>query len=92
VTPTEFPSRDEVRQKLLDVLTGRTSRETAASWADTWVVEEHPRVDDVVVWKALKELSGVDLRVNATDYLHSEADIHLWLDRVENAIDRQNAD
>ena len=88
----ELPSREEVRQKLLDVLAGRLSREEASSWTDTWVVESDPDVDDFVVWEALTELSGIDLRVNATDYLHNEADIHSWLDRVEEAIERDGPD
>jgi hypothetical protein len=86
VTSPEVPSREQVRQKLLDLLAERVSREEVATWADTWVVEEHARVDDRIVWKALKQLSGADLRVNTTDYLHNEADIHDWLDRVEEAI------
>ena len=92
MTSSELPSRDEVRQKLLDVLAGRATREDAASWADTWVIESDPDVNDFVVWRALKRLSGIDLRVNATDYLHSEADIHQWLDPVENAIEQENSD
>jgi len=92
VTPPELPSRDKVRQTFLDVLAGRMSREAAASWADIWVVKSDPDVDDFVVWEALKDLSGIDLRVNATDYLHNEADIHSWLDRVEEAIERDGSD
>ena len=88
MTSPALPSREQVRQKLLDVLIGRVSREDAATWADTWVVDSDPDVDDFVVWKALKQLSGIDLRINASDYLHNEADIHDWLDKVENAIDR----
>lgn len=88
----ELPSRREVRQKFLDVLAGRVSREDAASWADTWVDGPHARVDDFVVWEALKDLSGIDLRVNPTDYLHNEVDIHQWLDRVENAIEEERSD
>ena len=88
----ELPSRREVRQKFLDVLAGRISREDAASWADAWVDGPHPRVDDFVVWEALKDLSGIDLQVNPTDYLHNEADIHRWLDKVENAIEQDRSD
>lgn len=86
------PSRKEVRQQLVDVLSGRVSREEAASWANPWVIAPDPVVEDRVVWTALKELSGVDLRVNATDYLHGEADIHEWLDRVENAIEHDDGE
>jgi hypothetical protein len=90
--PTELPDRSEVRQKFLDVLAGRVSREEAASWADTWVDGPHERVRDFVVWEALKDLSGIDLRVNPTDYLHNEVDIHQWLDRVETAMEEDGSE
>lgn len=89
MTQAGGPSRKDVRQVFLDTLAERISREDASSWANTWVVEERNDVDDPVVWDALTALSGVDLRVNATDYLHSEADIQAWLDRVENAIQQE---
>lgn len=86
MTPYGAPSHEDVRQKFLDILDGRISREDASTWANTWVVEEKAEVDDPVVWEALKALSGVDLRVNSTEYLHNEADIHRWLNPVEKAI------
>ena len=56
------------------------------------MVDSDPDAEDFVVWEALTEFSGIDLRVNATDYLHNEADIHQWLDRVENAIEKDCSD
>jgi hypothetical protein len=77
------PSVPQIRQALLDLLTGRRSREDVAGWAGQWVNASIPTVDDPVVWKALGELAGADLRVSPHEYLHSDADFHLWLDNLE---------
>ena len=61
------------------------TREEAADWAAAWVREPEPTVQDPVVWEALKQLSGADLRESPVDYLHSDADFHEWLDLVEEA-------
>jgi hypothetical protein len=68
---------------LLDLLAGRRSREDVAGWAGQWVNAPNPRVDDPVVWKALGEFAGADLRVGTHEYLHSDADFHVWLDDLE---------
>lgn len=85
MTEVPAPSRVEVRQRLLDLLAGHVSREEVADWASNWVAAADPAVDDEVVWGALLQLSGADLRESPTDYLHSEVDFHEWLDRVESA-------
>ena len=79
------PSRDQVREKLHDLLVGRASREEVADWASSWLREPVPTVDDPKVWESLKRLAGVDLRVNPVDYLHDESDFHLWLDELEDS-------
>lgn len=85
VTTLPSPSRPEVHRVLLDVLASRVSREQAADWASSWVDAPEPGVNDPVVWEALADLVGVDLRVSPGDHLHTESDIHAWLDRVEGA-------
>lgn len=85
MTGSPSPSREHIRQQLLDLLAGRVSREEVADWASAWVRDPEPSVDDPVVWEALKQLSGADLRETPVDYLHSESDFHEWLDRVEEA-------
>ncbi len=83
MTAASPPDRAQIRQRLSNLLSGGASREETAVWAATWVMQEDPSVDDPVVWEALRELVGADLRVGPDDYLHTEADFHLWLDRVE---------
>lgn len=80
-------SREVVRERLSDLLAGRETREQIADWAAQWVHARVPIVDDPVIWNALKELAGADLRTSPSDYLHSESDFHAWLDELELAGD-----
>lgn len=77
------PSREVLRARLLDLLAGRATREEVADWAVKWVRESMPDVQDPIAWEALKQLSGADLRISPTDYLHTEVDFHSWLDQLE---------
>jgi hypothetical protein len=79
------PSRDQVREKLHELIVGQVSREEVADWASAWVREPEPTVDDAKVWESLKRLAGADLRVSPVDYLHIESDFHLWLDELEDS-------
>lgn len=83
MTVLPAPDRAQVRQRLLDLISSRVTREVVATWASQWVTQDDPDVDDPIVWNALRDLSGADLKVNPVDYLHSESDFHEWLDRVE---------
>lgn len=84
-TNVPVPSRLEVRDRLLDLLSGRRTREEVADWAVVWVIQAEPDVDDQVVWDGLTALAGADLKVAPDTYLHNEADFHRWLDKVESA-------
>ncbi len=77
------PDRALLRARLLDLLAGSKTREEIADWAVTWVREPMPAVQDLVAWQALKDMSGADLRISPTDYLHGEDDFHSWLDKLE---------
>lgn len=81
----DVPDRDAVRQQLLDLLGQRKSRGEVADWASVWVREPQPAVDDPALWEALIQLSGADLQMSPSDYLHSPADFQDWLDRLEEA-------
>ncbi|MGJ9422941.1 hypothetical protein [Aeromicrobium sp. CF3.5] len=39
-----------------------------------------PPINDPVVWVALRELSGTDLKTSSVDYLHDETSFREWLD------------
>lgn len=47
----EAPSRSAVRQRLLDLLARRATREEVADWAGAWVREEAPEVADTATWQ-----------------------------------------
>lgn len=83
MTAPPTPRRSDVRERLLDLLAGRASREEVAAWASTWVTQDDPAVEDPIVWNGLRDLAGADLKISPVDYLHSENDFHEWLDRVE---------
>lgn len=85
------PTRDLLKARLLDLLAGRTTREEVADWAVEWVREPRPDVHDPVVWEALTQMAGADLRVSPTAYLHGESDFHAWLDALELA-DEERSD
>jgi hypothetical protein len=73
------PSRQEVEDKLLDLLAHRATREQVAEWAEPWIIADDPDVDDEAVWKALTRLVGADLKTSPTNYLHNEQDFEHWL-------------
>lgn len=72
--------------RMLDLISGRSSREEVADWAAPWIVQPSPSVADPVVWRALQQLSGADLLNwpgEEGEYLHSDVDFHGWLDQLE---------
>lgn len=83
-----FPTRDEVLATMQSVIGGDTSREEAAQWASLWVNHEHDPVTDLVLWKALIQLCGVDLKDSPTSYLHSESDVDGWMSALSHARER----
>lgn len=79
------PSRQELREVMTALVRGERSREDASQWAGTWVLLDHPDVEDLVVRNGLKALLGADLRVSPTEYLHSDIDFQNWLSAFEEA-------
>ena len=85
-TVTREPlTRDVVRRWLRDLVDGASSRKEAADRAAPWITEREREVEDPVVWDALIELSGADLRVSPSRYVHGQADFQDWLDSFERA-------
>ena len=81
------PSRAAVKQMLMALLVGDTSREEAADWAVEWVRIDDPGIDDPVVWSALCHLARADLQTAPGEYLHHEDNFHSWLDELETAME-----
>lgn len=82
------PSREEVYDHLMAVLTDAITREAVADWANQWVLQDFPDVDDEPVWRALLHLSAVSELVAPGEYFHGDDDIHRWLDEFETAMDQ----
>ncbi len=73
------PSQKCVQAKLLALILGDCSREEVASWAESWMIQDDPDVDDPIVWRALDRLSGADMIDFDRPYLYDEADFRDWL-------------
>ena len=78
------PSRQDVKERLLALVSGAKSREEVADWAAEWVRQKNPGGDSAV-WSALCHLAGADLQTDPGEYLHHDPDFHAWLDEFENA-------
>ena len=74
-----------MKEALVGLLTEERTREEVANWAAEWVRMDDPGVEDTVVWVALRQLAGADLQTAPGEYLHHDADFHVWLDELENA-------
>lgn len=77
------PSRAEVRRRLHDLLRGHATADEVATWARPWVVTSDPIITELAVWEALTSLSGADIRVSKSDYLHGDPDFQSWLEALE---------
>jgi hypothetical protein len=91
VTALQVPSRKELKERLVALLTSAMTREQVADWASTWIRMQDPPVSDPVVWSALRHLAGADLRTSPGEYLHHDIDFHAWLDELESAIDDESS-
>jgi hypothetical protein len=81
----EAPSRELVHERLLGLLSGRFSPDEVAEWAAPWVRDRNSGFVDPVVWRALIQLSGADVRESPVEYLHSVPDFQQWLSEFELA-------
>jgi hypothetical protein len=85
------PSRRDVKEWLVGLLTEEKTREEVAGWAAKWIRMDDPDVEDTVVWSALRHLAGADLQMAPGEYLHHDPEFHAWLDELEDTIGRTSA-
>jgi hypothetical protein len=84
VVNPEEPTRDEVKQMLLDLIAGRRTPEEVADWASAKMAAlESVHVRDLELWHLITTLSGADLMTEPGVYLHSELDYRDWLHRLD---------
>jgi len=83
----ELPDRATVRSYLEDLITGKRSREEVADWAVQFILGDydHVEITDWPAWYMLPTLSGADLQISPTEYLHDKADFESWAERLKEA-------
>lgn len=78
-----YPTVEEIIKRLNLVLEGSLTREEVSNWAEYWsrkFIDEHGLSEyNLLVWKYLDVVSGVDLKDSPISYLHSDEDIVEWI-------------
>lgn len=74
----EPPSREEVRERLDQLLAGLLTREEASRWALQYLLDEDCVSEDPAVEEAIENLVAADSMVSRDAYFHSEADFQEW--------------
>jgi hypothetical protein len=72
------PSREEVENRLLDLIGGGISREEASNWARQWVDADGAEVDSGI-WETLIQLLAADMPSIDRPYLYGKSDFQAWL-------------
>lgn len=83
----EKPTVKEIVRRLKLVLDGKISREEVSTWAEHWTQkfmnEFGLSEEDLILWKYLDVVSGIDLKDSPNEYLHVDEDIRDWIKRFE---------
>ncbi|HEY0828897.1 MAG TPA: hypothetical protein VGE40_12435 [Bacilli bacterium] len=83
----ERPTVEEIVKRLKRVLEGNLNREEVSNWAENWtrkfMDESRLSEKDLLIWKYLDVVSGIDLKDSPTEYLHIDEDIKDWIKRFE---------
>lgn len=78
------PGFNEIKKKLLKVISGELTREDVASWAFYFVVhDEEVKIDNFEAWDYLISISSISEKVylnSHVDYLYSTDDIIDWIE------------
>jgi hypothetical protein len=82
---SKAPTLAEVKDILLDLVTGRCSRAEAAEWASPWIRLEDPPDMDQGLWEAIGRISGADALAIDHEFLYDERDFASWLSDLTNA-------
>lgn len=72
------PSREDVENRLLDLIGGGISREEASNWARQWVVADGAEIESHI-WRALIQLLAADMISTDRPYLYEKSDFEAWL-------------
>lgn len=68
-------------------INGAKVDEEVSNWAETWTKvfmdETGLSESDLLIWRYLDVVSGIDLKDSPTEYLHNDEDILEWINRFE---------
>ncbi len=78
------PSRANIREKIVQLISGELDRASASEWAFAIIDDDHIRVSDQVVWKILQCLGGADLPTTDREYLYEKEDFNCWLNEIDS--------
>ena len=75
---------EQVRDRIMGLVEGSMSREEAADWAMAQIKDESANYySNKKLWRALRQLSGADLKEAPEVYLHDEGDLRSWLAELD---------
>ena len=70
------PKKQEITQKLNDVIMGRISREDVSEWAMEYMRNDGEiYIENVDAWHYLVAISNIDVMLSPKEYLYNESDI-----------------
>ena len=72
------PSRDEVIQKLRQLIAGELTRQAASAWASPWL-SRFDEINDGEAKQGLVNLGMADLPSTDREYLYGTKDFEAWL-------------
>lgn len=73
------PTRDDVEERLRELIMGQASRKDVAKWAMQWVGANDPGVEDRNVWDVLTALGAADMPTTDREWLYEREDFEGWL-------------
>jgi hypothetical protein len=76
------PTRDDVAQKIRQLIAGELSREAVANWAAPWIGKFHEIELDRKIKDALDSLAAADMPTSDRPYLFEQVDFEAWLDEL----------
>lgn len=72
------PSRTDVEDHLLDLISGDISRKEASDWARQWVITDGAEIEPQI-WEALRRLIAADMPSTDRPFLYERIDFQAWL-------------
>ena len=70
------PNKNEITNRIYEVLTGKVSRENVSEWAMRYIRNDSEiEIEDVEAWHYLVAISNIDEMISLDEYLYNDDDI-----------------